>query len=269
MRFKQYIQQHPVSSYFATTFIISWLGAFAVVAAHVLHHEPLTKFDGLLMFPAMIIGPCAASIILTRVIDGRVGLRNLWSRSTNWKVSIGWYVFGLFVFPCVTILVLLILRNLSAAFRPNFFPLGILFSIPAGLLEEIGWTGFALPRLISSRSVAAAGATVGLLWGLWHFPVIDFLGAATPHGDYLFPFFFSFVCLLAAARVLMAWVYSYTQSIVIVQVMHISLTGSLVMIGPSHTSPAQETLWYAVYAGLLSFCAFFIVRGKVSMTPKR
>ena len=73
MRFKQYIKKHPVRSYPVTIFIISWLGAFAVVTANLLHHEPLTKLDGLLMFPAMIVGPPAASIILTNVIDGRVG----------------------------------------------------------------------------------------------------------------------------------------------------------------------------------------------------
>ena len=71
------------------------------------------------------------------------------------------------------ILILLILRNLSPVFTPNFSPLGILFSIPAGLLEEIGWTGFALPRLLAKKNFLTSTIIVGVSWGLWHLPVVD------------------------------------------------------------------------------------------------
>jgi membrane protease YdiL (CAAX protease family) len=127
------------------------------------------------------------------------------------------------------------------------------------LLEEIGWTGFALPNLLSKYKPAQAGSIVGALWGLWHLPVIDFLGAASPHGNYLLPFFLSFAVLLTAMRILMARVYSQTGSIIVMQVMHVVFTGSLVMIGPAKTSPAQETLWYAVYAGSLAILVVLIL----------
>ena len=203
------------------------------------------------MFPVMLIGPPVASILLTASTHGRQGLRSLLSRLAKWKVPVTWYLFTLFP-PCLMMLVLLLLKNfVSPIFSPNFFAPGFLFAIPAGFLEEIGWTGFALPNLLMKKKLVGAGFTVGALWGLWHLPVIDFLGAASPHGKYLLPFFLSFAALLTAMRMLMAWVYAHTKSIFIMQVMHLVFTGSLVMIGPDKTSPSQETLWYAVYAGAL------------------
>ena len=211
------------------------------------------------MFPVMLIGPVAASTILTASLEGKQGLRDLISRLVKWKLPVTWYLCA-FVSPCLMILVLLLLKNsISQAYSPNFFPLGFLFAVPAGFFEEIGWTGFALQRLLVKKKLIVAGTIVGALWGLWHLPVVDFLGAASPHGKYLLPFFLSFAALLTAIRVLMAWVYSRTHSILIVQVMHIVFTGSLVMIGPATTSPAQETLWYAAYAGSLTLLVVLIL----------
>ncbi|MGH2565999.1 MAG: CPBP family intramembrane glutamic endopeptidase [Ginsengibacter sp.] len=204
------------------------------------------------MFPIMLLEPAAAGITLTILTEGKTGLRNLFSRLFKWKISLRWYAIALVIPPCLILLTLFILRNfVSISFTPNFFPIGILFAVPAGIFEEIGWTGFAIYKMMSIKSVLKTGLIVGLFWGLWHLPVIDFLGAATPHGNYLLPFFLSFIALLMAMRLLMVWVYSFTKSILILQVMHIVSTGCLVILGPSKVTSGQETLWYALYAVLL------------------
>jgi uncharacterized protein len=99
--------------------------------------------------------------------------------------------------------------------------------------------------------VLATGILLGVLWGLWHLPVVDSLGAAAPHGEYWLPFFLAFVALVTAMRVLIVWVYCNTRSVLLAQLMHASSTGSLVVLGPTHISPAQEALWYGVYAAVL------------------
>ena len=101
------------------------------------------------------------------------------------------------------------------------------------------------------RSALSAGLWLGVLWGLWHAPVVDYLGAAAPHGAYWLPFFLAFIAILTAMRVLIVWVYSNTNSVLLAQLMHASSTGFLVILGPAHVSPAQEVLWYAVYAVVL------------------
>ena len=71
-------------------------------------------------------------------------------------------------------------------------------------------------------------------------------GAAAPHGVYWLPFILAFIAILRAMRVLIVWVYFYTNSVLLAQLMHASSTGFLVMLGP-----AQEALWNAVYAAVL------------------
>jgi hypothetical protein len=82
-------------------------------------------------------------------------------------------------------------------------------------------------------------------------PVIDFLGAASPHGKTLPAFFAAFVAAMAAMRVLIAWFYEHTQSVALAQFMHISSTGSLVVFSPPAVTPTQEATWYAIYAFVL------------------
>lgn len=252
MSIKNLIQRHPATSYFITAFTISWLGAFLLVASKLLSGQPIAKMDGILMFPIMIIGSATSSIILTAITEGKTGLRNLQARMGKWKVPVKWYLIELLIPPCLIMIVLLLLKNfVSPTFAPHFFLLGLLFGIPAGFLEEIGWTGFAFPKLLLRYSFLKASIILGIMWGLWHLPVIDFLGAASPHGYYLFPFGLSFIAAMTAVRVLICWIYTHTRSILLAQFMHMVSTGSLVIFGPSEVSSAQETLWYGLYAILL------------------
>jgi membrane protease YdiL (CAAX protease family) len=242
------IRRRPLLSYFILTFAVSWLMAFAIAAPHLMRHEPASKITGILMFPVMLIGPSLAGVLLTRVTAGKQGLRDLRARLLNVRVAPRYFL--LLLLPPVLVLgVLLVLRaSVSSAFEPNRFVLGVLFAIPAGVLEEIGWTGYAYPRLLERFNALAAGVLLGLLWSLWHLPVIDYLGAATPHGSELFAFFCSFTAAMTAMRVIMGWMYTNTRSVLLIQLMHISSTASLVVFSPPRATPSQEVLWYALYA---------------------
>ncbi|PJJ74798.1 CAAX prenyl protease-like protein [Thermoflavifilum aggregans] len=264
MRFKDYIQRHSATCYFITTFIISWLGAFILVASKLFNNEPINKTDGILMFPIMLIGPSAASIILTGFVEGKTGLRNLMSRIVKWKVPVKWYFLAFLIPPCLIMIVLLFLMNtVSNEFAPNFFFLGLVFGIPAGFFEEIGWTGYAFPKMRLKMSFMQTSIILGFIWGLWHLPVIDFLGAASPHGRYLLPFGLAFIVAMAAMRVIISWIYSNTLSVLLAQLTHAVSTGSLVFFGPNALSSGKETLWYSLYAILLWFAVLIISRLKI------
>jgi uncharacterized protein len=128
---------------------------------------------------------------------------------------------------------------------------GLAFGIPAGLFEEIGWMGFAFPKMQLKLPALGAAVLLGIFWGVWHMPVIDYLGTATPHSAYWLPFFLSFTAAMTAMRVLIAWLYSNTRSVLLCQLMHVFSTGSLVIFSPPRVSAAQEVFWYAVYAAAL------------------
>lgn len=242
-----FLLTHPLTAYFLLTFTISWLGALAVAAPHLLRNEPLPMLTGILMFPVMLVGPSLSAIFLTWFTAGRLGLRDLFSRLLRANIPLGWYA-ALLIPPVLVLTLLLTLKTfLSPVYMPNLFLMGVFFGVPAGLLEEIGWTGFAFPKMSSQHNAFGASILLGLLWGLWHLPVINYLGTATPHGAYWFPFFLAFAFAMTAMRVLISWLYINTKSVLIAQLMHISSTGSLVIFSPPTVSARQEVLWYALY----------------------
>jgi membrane protease YdiL (CAAX protease family) len=251
MNIKTFIQRHPIVSYFVMAYTISWLGAFLIVAPGLIQGEAIPRLDGLLMFPVMLLGPSIAGITMTAIVDGRSGLRNLFSRMGKWRVGIQWYA-ALLIPPVLILGVLFSLRTLiSPVFTPNINLLGIVYGIVPGFLEEIGWTGFAFPKLQSRYGTLTGSFMLGVLWGLWHLPVIDFLGAASPHGAYWLPYALAFIVAMIAMRILIVWVYTNTKSILLAQLLHASSTGFIVVLSPLAVSATQEALWYWVYAALL------------------
>ncbi|MHB8502822.1 MAG: CPBP family glutamic-type intramembrane protease [Candidatus Acidiferrales bacterium] len=246
-----WLRRHPVACYFALTFFLSWLGAFFVAAPHLLRGQPLPNLTGISMFPAMLVGPSLSGILLTRLYDGPAGLRSLFSRMRRFRISPRWYA-ALLIPPVFVLGILLLLKTfVSPIYSPNRFWLGLAFGIPAGFFEEIGWTGFALPKMWLKLSPLRAAILLGLLWGLWHVPVVNFLGTAVPHGAYWLHFFLAFTAAMTAMRVLISWLYAHTKSIPIAQLMHACSTGSLVVFSPPAATAAQESFWYATYAAAL------------------
>jgi uncharacterized protein len=260
-------QLHPIASYFVLTFAISWTGAFLVAAPKLLHSEVLSKLTGILMFPAMLLGPATCGILMTRIVDGTAGLRDLLSRATRFRVPACWYV-SLLIPPVAVLFALTVLKAfVSPAFSPNQFYLGVLFGVAAGILEEIGWMGFAYPQMSRRFPPFRAAVLLGILWSIWHLPVIDFLGAATPHRAAWFPFFLAFAAAMTAMRVIIAWVYNNTRSLPLAQLLHISSTGSLVAFSPAGVSPKQEAFWYAAYAALLWLLVLSLIAPRLNGTP--
>lgn len=254
------IRRYPVVTYFALTFLISWIGALAVAAPHLVRHQHLPQMTGILMFPVMLLGPSFAGIVLTRIVDGKSGLQVLFSQMFRAWVPPRWYT-PLLLPPALVLTVLLFLeRFVSPVYAPNRFFMGILFGIPAGFLEEIGWMGYAFPKMRPESNGLAPSILLGLLWALWHLPVINYLGTATPHGAYWLPFFLAFSLAMTAMRVLIAWIYTNTKSVLLAQLMHVSSTGSLVLFSAARVTAAQEAMWYALYGTVLWIAVGIVVK---------
>jgi uncharacterized protein len=259
MQIRKFIQKNAVLSYLILTFFISWGGAFIWAARKLILREPVSKLDGILMFPIMILGPALASVILNALNGGSKAVRDIFSRMNPRKIRWPWSM-ALLIPPVVILLVLLILsKTVSASYAPGSFWLGFSFGILAGILEEIGWMGFAFPNLIRNRTALSGSAILGLIWGIWHLPVINFLGTASPHGRDWPTYFLSFIAVMTAMRVIIAWVYQNTESLLLCQLMHICSTGFLVVFSPSPLTTSQEPVWYFAYAFALWMIVAWIV----------
>ena len=188
-------------------------------------------------------------------------MRGLFSHMRRMRLPLPWYG-SLLIPPLAIFTVLLGLKTFaSPVFAHGSFLVGILFGIPAGFFEEIGWMGFAFPRMSRAWSPLSASILLGLLWSLWHLPVVDYLGTATPHGAYKLHYFLAFACAMTAMRVVIAWVYSNTGSVLLSQLLHASSTGALVILSPPRVNASQEALWYFAYAILLWILVAIIIAG--------
>ena len=149
-------------------------------------------------------GPSVAGILLIALVDGRAGFRDLWSRVRRWRVGTRWYAVALLTAPLVNSATLFVLSLTSAEYIPDivtstdrFAPLvlGLAGGLTVPIFEALGWTGFAMPRLLARRGVLSTGLIMGVLWGIWHFPL--FAGSAASAGDFS-PVLLVLAMLLAA-----------------------------------------------------------------------
>jgi membrane protease YdiL (CAAX protease family) len=255
-RGRSWIRRHSLLAFFGAAYGAA-LVALAVIGLPSLHAKS-GQLAPLIMFPVMVLAVGAAGIVLTAITDGRPAVRDLVRGARRWRVRRA-DALSLLIPPACILAALLLLRALvSPAFTPNLFPVGLLFGVIAGFFEEFGWSGFAYPRMRARVGPLRGALLLGLLWGLWHLPVVDSLGAASPHGHALPEFFLAFILVLMSLRLLIAWVFTRTGSLLMAQSMHASSTGFLVVLGAAHVTSGQEALWYAVYGAALGAAAIFL-----------
>jgi membrane protease YdiL (CAAX protease family) len=258
---KAFIKSRPVLIYFALTFVISWGCIFIVIGpGGFLGTKEIAEELLPFVYLATLAGPSVAGILLTGLIDGRVGFRELVYRLLRWRVGVQWYAVALLAAPILMIAILFALSLTSQVFLPaiviadnktSLLLTGIVMGLVVGFFEELGWTGFAVPRLRLRYGTLTTGLIVGILWGAWHFPLFSGSGSssgALPQALYLAVLLFSF---LPPYRVLMAWVYDRTGSLLVVILMHAPLAASQLILIPPTISGVHVVTYDLVFAAAL------------------
>jgi membrane protease YdiL (CAAX protease family) len=255
-----FVTRHPVPTFYALAFAISWAGILLVIGGPGAFPGTPEQVERLFLpvMLAWLAGPSVASIVMTGLVDGRAGYRNLLMTLTRWRVGARWYAVALLTAPLVYVATSLALALTSPAFLPGLLTTGdratlLLTGLAYGLLgggflEELGWTGFAVPRLRQRYGVLTTGLIVGLLWGAYHFSVV--VWGTGPSGalalGLILPL--QLFAWLPAYRVLMVWVYDHTESLLVAMLMHASLTAGMLILQPLTLAGVTLSTWLLAFA---------------------
>ncbi len=184
--------------YFATLILLTlpiWLiGAYVDVQL----------LPGLPIGAIAVICPALAAMILSFVQGGWPAVRGLWARSLRPGPSLWYLVPTLLLNLSLFGLALMASRALGSPAPLPVFDLvhaAILLALflPTALLEEVGWTGFALPHLLPRLGPLGTALAVGSVWAAWHLPALIQVGRGVE--------WMAWFCLwTASARVIIVWI---------------------------------------------------------------
>ncbi len=175
-----------------------------------------------------VFAPALVALALTAYCEGRAGVAGLLARIGRWQVSARLYLFAIGYMAATKLLAALIHRMAVGAwpaFGDTPVPLmlgAILVSTWVQAGEEVGWRGYALPRLATRMGLGGASVLLGVVWALWHLPLFFLPGSGSDGQS--FPIYLVHVTALSVA---MSWLYWRAQgSLLLVMLMHASVNNT-------------------------------------------
>lgn len=205
------------------TFALSWSLWFASGITSPAGPNPLLLLLG-------VFAPGIVAIALTGLAGGRDAIVSLLRRLVDWEVSARWYVFAASYMLAIKLTAALVHRvawGAWPAFGQEPFFLMIAATIGSTLMggqagEELGWRGYALPRLADWFGLGPASILLGVIWALWHLPLFF-----APVGDTFGQSFPLYFLQVIAISVTMAWLYSHTRgSLVPLMLLHAAINNT-------------------------------------------
>ncbi|ASJ08176.1 hypothetical protein A3L11_02620 [Thermococcus siculi] len=248
-RASKWVKEHPVLAFYILAFAISWAGYLPGLA----YTHGLFPFQSALFFVLGGVGPTLAAVAVVYMLHGKDGPKELFRPLTRWRVGVLWYIVALLAYPAIWLVavylpgdVSLDVENLNPAMIIPLFISSVLMNV----WEEIGWRDFALPRLQARYSALASSLIVGVLWGLWHLPLLLMKGY--PMASYPpVPFFVGII----AASVLYTWIFNGTGgSLLLVTLFHAAGNATAGFLGEGVDIPGAIP-----YTALVTFVAAVIV----------
>ena len=245
---------HPsrsLAKFFALTFAVTWT-CFILVIALIQRSSsaglPLTVLRELLLYLG-IFAPALVALGVTAQENGAAHMRALLHRTIQWKAGARWYVFAVIYMAAIKLSVAVLHRLFVGSWPPfghelpGVIIIAIVISTPVQAGEEIGWRGFALPRMASRMGFAGASVVLGLIWALWHLPIF-FMPGADKYGQ-SFPVWALGVTALSVA---IAWLYVHTNgSLLLTMLMHSAINQSIGIVSDASPKPGNP---FTIHASL-------------------
>ena len=254
-------------AYFLTWALLApWFYLYSVVLNHTI---PWWLW---LLAPVAYLGgvaPSVAGLVVTARTEGRGAVRRLVRSLVNGRLPFRWYLFTLLLPPAVTALSIGLVDYDSVIWREFAFgsvlrnvPVAYALALPFGPLgEELGWRGYALPRLLGRFGPLGATLIIGVMWTFWHVPMMLWMpGASIP--DFMGLTTFSVAVYLGhitAMSAVMTMIYLRTGGSVLMAVLaHLAFNtaGSIVFAGLPPFSLERTRQIYLVEVAVLGLVGF-------------
>ncbi|NHN42376.1 CPBP family intramembrane metalloprotease [Halorubellus sp. JP-L1] len=259
-----FVATREVLAFFGLTIAFSW-AAWVPGAIGIVDYGPF-------VFPAVVVGgfgPLLAAAFVTWLVGDSV--RAWASQVLRWRVRPRWYVVAVGLPIAVVALVSVVTVAIGYSFEgPEILAQVPLFVLPlifvlnmvtvflvGGGQEELGWRGFALPRLLERFDAVTASVLIGLVWASWHLPLFALEGSGQ-YGSSFAPY----VVSLLGLSVLFTWLYRSTgRSVLLAMILHASYNSSTLLL-PGVQTVTGELHW--VFAGVVCLFALgvFVVYGR-------
>ena len=291
---KRMVIARPLAAFFVLAFVGGWI----VLLPTVLFESgfgtvPISlPAPAVMLFfiPAAMAGPTLAAFFVTGLVEGKGGVRKLLRRRVlRWRVGIQWYLVAVFGVPVVYLVAASLVLGaapLDALIEKwpllftSYLPKVVMVFLIVSLWEEIGWMGFALPRLQERCGPLPASAVLGALWALWHLPAYfgstQVVDPKVGLGDldrllYLLPLL---VLLAVLTRIVMTWLFNVAMgSVIVVTLFHagfnISNNELVAAFMPELNRMFAYNGWLYVVFGVLALLLVVLTRGRLSYEPDR
>lgn len=170
-RFSEFVGRHRVAAFYTLLLALSW--PYLVLTME--GGQALSR-----MVPLVLVGPSVCAFLVVFAAHGTAGVRTLASGVLRLGAPARVYLLALVGVPVCFLAVAYtaaFLAHPGQAAAPSTGSLmnaavnfAVIFVL-AGLGEEFGWRGLALPQLQERHGPLAASALVGLMWFAWHLPL--------------------------------------------------------------------------------------------------
>jgi membrane protease YdiL (CAAX protease family) len=249
------ITRYPLVAFFAIAYSLTWIGWIVPDRIYT-----GTLLSGMLALPFLLLvpGPLYAALIVTAVTEGKPGVMALLRKFTIWRVGWGWFAVALLMAPviCVTPAYLNMFFGVAnptmalIAALPTMlmmFAIRLVNPLDGPMQEELGWRGFALPRLQERHSPLLASAILGGLVVVWHVPLV-LLGMLPAYA--LFATF--------AFTIVFGWLFNNVRGSVLMTLMAHAADG-LVLTGSLGLNPADSERHIMLLVGVWIVAAAAVV----------
>lgn len=251
-----YSDDKPLFKFFIIVYLIPTVATVLAVLIDGFPTDPVVTHVSamvLVVMMAMVHAPTIAAMIVTSKDEGFRGIKDLFWQLTYWKVEIKWYLYALLIFPLSIFVSLYLISLYSESYDPLFeFRIFVLGSFLSALWEEIGWTGYATPRMLKRFSPLRTAIMLGIIHMFWHL-ASDYWGSITYYrANYLYAIhFFLWLIGLIVLRIIILWMYIRTRSLVLGWLTHFSYTGGQLYFVSASMSGVETLLWNTAFVLIL------------------